>query len=131
MESLRNMDVKKRTFDETACEIAVCGGAYARFLVNGAFCKVPENVEDTAREKGLRVAAERVPKGYTLLHAQRLVPWDTEKSELADMFEAQMEQFRKELGAKDALHFSGWSIGHDSAKFDHLLSDAERQLLDQ
>ena len=55
----------------------------------------------------------------------------TAKSELGDMFEAQMEQFRKELGAKDALHFSGWSIGHDSAKFDHLLSDAERQLLDQ
>ena len=98
------MDVKKRTFDETAYEIAVYGGAYARFLVNGAFCKVPENVEDTAREKGLRVAAERVPKGYTLLHAQRLVPWDTEKSELADMFEAQMEQFKKNWVPKLSTH---------------------------
>ena len=98
------MDVKKRTFDETAYEIAVYGGAYARFLVNGAFCKVPENVEDTAREKGLRVAAERVPKGYTLLHAQRLVPWDTEKPELAELFEAQMEQFKKDWVPKLSTH---------------------------
>ena len=45
------MDVKKRTFDETACEIAVYGGAYAHFFVEGDFCEVPENVEDTAREK--------------------------------------------------------------------------------
>ena len=45
------MDVKKRTFDETACEIAVYGGAYARFFVEGDSCEVPENVEDTAREK--------------------------------------------------------------------------------
>ena len=98
------MDVKKRTFDETAYEIAVYGGAYARFLVNGAFCKVPENVEDTARENGPRAAAERFPGGLAALYAQRLVPWDTEKSELADMFEAQMEQFKKNWVPKLSTH---------------------------
>ena len=126
------MDVKKRTFDETMYELAVYGGAYARFLVNGAFCKVPENVEEIAKEKGLHVAAECVPEGYTLLHAQRLVPWDTEKSDLNVLFEDQLEQFEKELGAKGRLFFSsGWNIGRDSTEYDHLLTDAERQLLDQ
>ena len=98
------MDVKKRTFDETAYEIAVYGGAYARFLVNGAFCTVPENVEDTTREKGLRVAAERFPDGLAALYAQRLVPWDTEKPELAELFEAQMEQFKKDWVPKLSTH---------------------------
>ena len=100
------MDVKKRTFDETACEIAVYGGAYARFFVEGDSCEVPENAADTAREKGPRVAAERFPDGPAALYAQRLVPWDTEKPELAGLFEAQMAQFKKELGAK-VIHAQG------------------------
>ena len=100
------MDVKKRTFDETACEIAVCGGAYARFFADGDFHTVPNNVEGAAKENGPRVAAERFPDGPAALYAQRLVPWDTEKPELAELFEAQMAQFKKELGAK-VIHAQG------------------------
>ena len=113
-------------------EVAVYGGTYARFLINGAFRRVPENVEEIAKEKGLRVAVERFPDGLVALHAQRLVPWDTEKSDLNVLFELQLEQFEKELGAKGRQFFSsGWSIGRDSTEYDHLLTDAERQLLDQ
>ena len=44
------MDVKKQTFDETACEIVVYGGAYARFFVEGDSCEVPKT-QRTPREK--------------------------------------------------------------------------------
>ena len=125
------MDVKKRVIYETDCEFAVYGDTYTRFFADGDFHTVPNNVEGAAKENGPRVVAERFPDGPAALHVQRLVPWDTEKSELADMFEARMEQSKKELGAKDALHFSGWSIGRGSDEYDHLLTDAERQLLDQ
>lgn len=125
------MDVKKRCINGDECELAVYGGTYTRFFVEGNYYAVPVYIESVIKEKGLRVAVNFYNDGSTSMYSQQMVPWNTEYENLKSLFEEQLNQIEKELGLKTRLPSSGWNIGHDSTEFDNLMTEEEQKLINQ
>lgn len=121
------MEHKNRMLAGDVCTVEVYDGMM-RFWVSGSYSYVPDDAEWKADAH--RMMVERLEDGSALVSTQSLIPWNTPDDKIIELQDAALNAIEEVLGIpSDCLTSSSWNAGHNDRRWDSLLSEDERAIL--